>query len=233
VKSELFHDTTTRGLTPRDISELQIAAGLADPDGEALCQWRRQNPREALDVLFRSRDGLPMIIKLFPDHLSTEQLSSAIFSRDDIGFLMLRRRPIECFISNQKARSAGKFSAIDTTAIKPELSVKPFLRWSRKVRKWYDWLDEQIESRNLPCVRLSFERDFAESTNAEALSLLLQSLETLGLDPVAMPRRVKAAERQDREPDYRNRVANWGEFESELNARTKTARFLKWAEAVW
>jgi hypothetical protein len=45
-----------------------------------------------------------------------------------------------------------------------------------------------------------------------------------------MPQEVITGERQDRETDYRARVSNWEEFESQM--RVNGQRLLDWAETA-
>jgi hypothetical protein len=231
VKGELFHIDSVARLTKSDKAKLKGESNGEITDKKTLCEWRRRHPRRTLDVLYESGNRRPLVFKLFDDHLAKDVVADNILDCSDIGYIVLRRRPIDSYISKVKARAAQTHTKVDTTAIKPELEPRSFIFWGRRVKEWYGWLDEEIGRRALPCYPLSFERHIENRTEMEALSELCERLEALGCPFGPMPPEVQGQVRQDREPDYRNRVANWPEFEAELCSRAPD--LLDWAlEAV-
>ena len=92
------------------------------------------------------------------------------------------------------------------------------------------WVDAEIAARDLPYAELGFEKNLEPGTDSETLSAVLAKLTRLGLPALAMPSKIAAPKRQDRELDYRERVANWAEFEAEMMADPNRAAILAWAE---
>lgn len=227
VKGELFHVDNIGRLTKSDRAALENASDGQIVDPKSLCEWRRRHPRRTLDVLYESGDHRPLVFKLFWDHLAREIVADEIFGCPDTGYILLRRRPIDCYVSRMKASAIGQHAKIDTTAIRPELEPERFVFWARIVKAWYDWLDAEIRRRALPCFPLSFERHIENRTAQETMSELRERLEALGCPQVSMPRENQGHVRQDREPDYRKRVANWPEFETEV--RSRAPDLLRWA----
>jgi hypothetical protein len=180
-----------------------------------------------LDILYDSGDRRPLVFKLFYDHLPKQAVADEIFGCPDTGYILLRRRPVDSYISRMKAKVVERHEAVDTTAIKPELEAGPFIFWAGRVKEWYAWLDEEIRRRALPYFPFSFEQYIENRTEGETLSELCKRLEALGCPPVSMPLESHGHTRQDREPDYRNRVANWREFEAELCSCAP--ELLRWA----
>lgn len=230
-KSELFHRRWVGRLSKADMTALQKKSAGAIRDDSTLCEWRAAHVGQTLNVLYRSGGAVPVLFKLFPEHLTRERISRAIFARDDVVYIVLRRRPIESFISSVKAVKAGKYRLVDTTEIKPVISAWRFLKWSARVRDWYAWIDAEIRQRDLPHVELIFERDLEHATGEEVLSTVLGALESLGL-AVPWPAKIEASERQDKEARYQDRVANWAEFEAILHANPERAAVLQWAQAT-
>lgn len=227
VKGELFHIRSVGPLTGADKAKLAQASGGKTASPKAMCEWRRRNPRQTMDVLYESGHRRPLVFKLFWDHLAKEVVADEILSRPDIGYMLLRRRPIDCYISKMKAAIVGAHEEINTTTIRPVLEPKPFIFWVRQVKDWYEWLDEEIRRRALPCFPLSFEQHIENRTAQETLFELQRRLEALGCPPISMPQTCEGRARQDREADYRRRVANWQDFEADLAASAPD--LLRWA----
>jgi hypothetical protein len=228
VKSELFKQGYK--LRRADKRAIMAASGLT-PDDE-LTKWRRLNPAKVLDIVFESGGRRPVFIKLFPGHLSERQIEAEIFPRSDVRYISLRRRPIECFISHCKARHYGVHGRVDTTSLKPTLKAKPFAFWARKARAWEDWIEAERAAKQLSFLDLIYETQLENVASDVALAGILDRLAGLGLPKVSLPKRIPSGERQDREPDYRARVANWAEFERQVRSVSAHAALLDWAEAM-
>lgn len=231
VKAELFHPRSI-DLPVEDILALAACAGGAITDDESLIAWRRDNPRETLEALHRLAGGRMLVAKLFPFHLSQQQMADALFAHHDAVYLVLRRRPIESYISNLKANSIGRFGRIDTTTTRPVLAPDEFRQWAKRMRRWCAGVDEELRSRGLPHATISYEAELDGISNRDALSGVLRKLEALGVPPLELPHQLLAGHRQDREQDYRGRVANWPEFESALRSDQMGAALLDWAETA-
>ena len=227
VKGELFHVDNIGRLAKSDKAGLERASNGEIVDRKTFCEWRRRHPRRTLDILYDTGGRRPLVFKLFWDHLAKEIIAGEIFSCSDTGYILLRRRPIDCYISRMKAAVIGQHARIDTTAIRPELEPERFIVWARIVKEWYDWLDAEISRRALPRFPLSFEQHIENRTAQEIMSELRERLEALGCPRVSRPGENQGHVRQDREPDYRKRVANWPEFETEVSSRAPD--LLRWA----
>jgi hypothetical protein len=229
VKAELFKENAR--LTTADRNALRTASGSAS-EGGALTKWRRSHPARVLDVLFEAGGAKPLFFKVFYRHLTREQISNEIFSRDDIRYIVLRRRMIDSFISNRKAHHYGAHADVDTTGWKPTIQAREFVAWTRRARSWYDWIAQELHSRRLPFLDVIYETQLANVENRVALARILDGVAAMGLAGIALPRKIDSFERQDRESDYRARVANWAEFEKEIAAVPAHADLLRWAEAL-
>lgn len=229
VKSELFKKSVE--LKGQDKAAIQAASGGV-ADDQALIAWRRAHPSQTLDALLANGGGRTLFFKLFVGHLSRKQIKDELFSRDDVRYVVLRRRPIDSFISSRKAQYYGVHGSVDTTRLKPTLEAEEFVHWAAKARGWYDWIAEQLQARGLAFLDIAYETQLEDATNNVALAAILERLTGLGLPKVALPKEIDSSERQDREPDYRARVANWAEFERKILSVPDHADLLQWAETV-
>lgn len=232
VKYELFHRTWSGALTPAEQRGFDAAANDRIEDDAALRRWRTANPSQTLDVYYAAGERQTLVFKLFPEHLPRDAITRELLARDDMGFLILRRRPIESYISDRKAETVQCYHRVDTTDVKPSLEAEHFLPWAETVRDWYAWAAPAIAESRRPCVELSYDNQFRQSGDADALGALADAWERLGLPRPEVVHDFAGLPLQDREPAYRNRVANWEAFAAALRSRTQNRELLEWAETA-
>lgn len=229
AKAELFHPHLPPRVSPQERAALEARAECTFDD-RALRTWLREHPADALDAIYKGGGQRIVIFKLFPGQLPLPVIASQFLENADMRFAVLRRRPIECFISREKANSLDRFLAVDTTEIKPAIAAAAFVAWAIRTQRWYEWVLSNLAARGLTHVELSFERHLDTRSGEDALGQILALLRPLGTPEIAIPRRVLVGARQDREAEYQNRVANWPEFEGEVRSNPTHAALLDWAE---
>lgn len=231
AKAELFHGSYQPEFSPGEQRALRERSGLDLSDKAAFTAWKRAHPAATLEAIQEGADGQRIVtFKVFPGHLQTGFLESGLMARDDVAFAILRRRPIESFISGAKADADGIYTRRDTTEIKPELSAEAFVGWARKTWRWYRWCETALEKHGKRPVRIAYERDLNHRSGIEAVRDLIALLAPLALGPLSEPRNVYQSSPQDRERRYQDRVANWSDFEAAVRARADGAKLLDWAE---
>jgi LPS sulfotransferase NodH len=231
-KSELFHRHQLGQLKPVELRALSKWSDGAVTDALSFRQWKRDHPLETLEALHEASKDKVIAFKVFAGHLMRESIEALFLPRDDMTFAILRRRPIESYISTVKAKAGEKFTLVDTTAVKPELDIENFKLWMQRAKDWYDWVQQALEARGRPYAEIGFEKHFEGNSGEESLRMVLAELEKAGLPGMTVPKKIIEGERQDRESDYRARVANWDAFESRARANRKLSRLLDWAETV-
>jgi LPS sulfotransferase NodH len=232
MKSELFHPKGVHLVNKRDHEVLRTISNGEITDNPSLCQWRAAHPGATLEALHESGGKRPLVFKLFGSHVARELVAEEIFSREDTGYIVLRRRPIESYISGLKARTVATHGRVDTTEIKPEADPERFVKWANYVQRWYAWIDEQIAGRGLPVVRMSYETHLKSVPPQEALQHTLAALEEIGFPHFDAGRKLYFATQQDREERYQDRVSNWDAFVETLRAKVRPSKLLDWAEQV-
>jgi LPS sulfotransferase NodH len=230
-KAELFHQNTVRRLSEADLQAHRAASHGQITDDASLCAWRSAHPGRTLDLLFESGGRRPLLFKLFPRHIKHELLLSELFARDDVAYILLRRRPIESFISLQKANALQVWGRVDTTMRKPELMPERFVAWAKESIAWDRLIARHLVPRTRRIAEVSYERHLNVADPAAARRAALDAIEALGLQqPIKWWRQCDLI-RQDREDRYQARVANWHEFEAQLRADPAKAALLDWAMA--
>jgi len=226
VASEIFHETWHSWVT-RYLPMLRDISGGEVVDLDSFAAWKAAHPRALIDAMSAAREATPFVFKLFPRHLPPDVMRDAIFAAPDIGFLVLKRRPIECFISARKALVEGKWVGASTTATRPSLDVRSFETWAMRTQEWYARVETETAQRSLAVAHMTYERHIRDHDNRQTLAHLIAALSRLGIEDIEMPAMVKGLSVQDHEPDFRKRVANWDAFEAE--AAQSCASLLAWA----
>ncbi len=230
---------------PLEAFERKASQTFADWSDPSLPIWLRQNPETALEIL---RQHVPpadwaMSFKIFSDHLSLEQFENAIVRRDDVCFLMLKRRPIDAYISFQKAVEVSKWLSKDTTDVRPTIDADHFVAWNRRHANWFQATTDLIQRHGRPLATLQYETDIKD-TEEETLKTLIGHLGSIGVrtrlrHDVRMKRPVKrllqsvvsrvgmqtpwdpalGLKRQDRNDSTGDKVTNWNAFLKDLTDR--------------
>lgn len=229
AKSELFHRNHVGVFRQKEMALLKERSGGAVTDTESFKLWRRDHPRQTLEALYEGGGERIVVFKVFPNHLTKKILEAEFFPRSDMAFAVLRRRPIEAFISTLKANSVSTYTLIETTNLKPSLKIKEFQQWARRTKAWYKFTRKALEARGTPYAQISYGKHLNGLSGRESLERILPMLEPLGISGIPMPREVIEGERQDKEARYQDRVDNWDEFVAEAESDPNIARLLKWA----
>jgi len=232
AKGELYHRHAKMRFSEAEMAALEARAGGPFETPRDFADWRRAHPAATLEALYSAKSRPIVAFKVFPFHVKKPLIESEFLPRDDMGFAVLTRRPIESFISGLKARSADKFTTVDTTAIKPELTTERFSEWAARMKPWYEWIDKTFAKHSIPCARLSFEEHLDGLSGEESLARILPLLKPLGLDGIEVPAQIKEGNRQDKETRYQDRVANWDDFASAAKRDPDASGFFEWAVQV-
>jgi hypothetical protein len=232
-KGELFHRQWNGRQRPFEIAALKAASGGVVVDENSFRGWRGAHPLQTLEALHGVWKTKTIAFKIFPGHLPRELMESELLPRGDFACAILKRRPIESFVSSVKAGEIGRYGLTDTTEMKPEISPENFLRWARRMRKWYKWVRQVFEARARPFAEISFEQHLDGCSAQESLAHLRDLFIPLGISNFdGFKKRAEEGTRQDRERDYRKRVANWDAFEAALRDKPQASKMLKWAQRI-
>ena len=159
-----------------------------------------------------------LLFKIFPNQInnSLEHLDTI----NGVKLVILKRQPIECFISLTKAGILNLWTKTDTTDIKPIINIEKFLAWHTKTSQWYErWNNATVNSR----YSLSYENDI-KGVHPEMLFNIVNTKLNLGLDRAKQDKPSHYLQTQDKSENWRNKIQNGIEFYSQIldmNAEAK------------
>lgn len=214
---EVFH---AQGFRAGAIGQEDFAVfveGMGKNEG-FLATGARKRPLVAMNLMERFADaqGRPIFtMKIFPGHLKPKKFEKLINTRKPRSVL-LHRRPIDTYISLQKARSHRKWARIDTTDMTVSLKPDGFIAWRRSVENYYIRAKELLTAAGATFAVLAYEDLYADGGYAH--ERVDQIVRELGMNPgpwTAQREMIK----QDKATSREEQVVNWGPFLRALERR--------------
>jgi hypothetical protein len=198
-----------------------------------LCAWVRENKAETLDVLetMAQPEARAVIYKSFPTDVDADEYDALFYDRPGTVFIILRRRPIDVFISLTKAEAIGKWNSFDTTNVKPNLDADFFSRWHLMTADWFTGLEARLTADGRPYGVLEYDADIMPGIR-HTMTRVVQELGAAGFETrvrSGVIRHVQwqrfyrqlrgkgmfgnlGAVKQDKNSDPATRVKNWDAF---------------------
>ena len=213
-RGEIFHPVASHTLQD-DLGDFARDFGFAaliDVGDPRLVSLVRSQPDVLLQWLLKRASGKTLVFKLFAGHLS-KAAAEGLFSRYDMRFLITCRRPLDCYISELKARSIGRWSNVDTSSVDVKGNVENFANYMQHSEDWYDFIRSVIELR--PHASLGYDNEIVLS-DEDAATVLRGKLTSIGLDPGPFDNSAVTLRKQDRTLTYAQKLTNWPAFVAEL-----------------
>jgi Sulfotransferase family len=223
VRNELFNKTRCWEMHQREFAELSRRSGKTFPyscDSPEAIKVIRRRPGLVMDCLtdLMAPEKRLLYFKVFRLQLSVRQVRTALLRRPDTIVIVLRRRPIDTFISLRKALYLEHWRHTDTTKVRINIDAGDFIGWWGRTSAWFRKVEAACWAMNKPFHRMSYEDDLnvpAEKT----LDRFREILASHGVTDLTIASDGTTGEfkRQDRNRDLGGRVANWPEFQQRLS----------------
>lgn len=230
-RDELFHKSKGPSFSPDELLAFRELHGVNVLDQKAFASWRFSHIGETIDICF-SNAGRPGLFKIVPSAYSRPELEFYFLNEPHFNFLVVRRRPIESYISRQKAKILQRWGHVDTTQLKPELQALPFIKWCETYAARQEWITQHAISHPNQFLYVDYE-EFSDKSVDELIGWAfwsrLSEWLSVSLKP-SLPNQIM--KRQDLEPDYRKRVANWSAFADEMNTHSEYKIWFDWSQRL-
>ena len=166
VLGELFNPSSPFGLetqTPEFIGMLEEETGIeVDPGkAKALAGYVREDPVVFLNALSTVCDRLGydyLCYSILPKQLPVRLIEDILF-RFDCSCAFLTRERFARYVSLVKARQLGAWKWVDTTSLKPEISMDGFLEDAGPTDDWFQFLSETVLAAGLDVRHFSYNAD--------------------------------------------------------------------------
>ncbi|MGB3788919.1 MAG: hypothetical protein WA949_12985 [Phormidesmis sp.] len=214
---------------------------MRDSEVKALCEmqnWPFSGSRYDRDLISRFKDrpdriiqllegGLPagkeiLSFKVFQNHLPSEKLIQLI---QDYDVIAVTRRVIDSYISFVKATETDEWLRLDTTRIQPALHIDNFVDWYSQRHAHYKLGAEHYTKTHHRAIPILRYEEFTRGSNLENLTFVCEKIASsmgIELDNSLGTSDMKfkfGFSKQDKNASVMDKVANWVEFEQQLQER--------------
>ena len=222
ARGEIFQLREIR-LPPDEAAALASSAGFGTLSSESevkhFISWLRHHPNAAIDWLQTKHPDRTLVFKLLGGQIADETELRRLFARGDIRFLVVRRRPIDAYISLLKVRATKAVHGVVTTEVKVEGNVEQFLwQWGR-YKEWYSRCSQMITAAKRPHLDVSYQGEVVQS-DEQLAEVLRTKLKVLGVDSGRFNGVAdRPVTRQDFATSYNEKMSNWPAFAAALRTR--------------
>jgi hypothetical protein len=221
VKEDIFNPKAAVSLEAESGALGQVA-GIADVTGSGdprLLEWMRENPGKVIDWLVERANGKVLVFKLLDNQLVERAQREALLKRSDFGALMVRRSPIDIYISLLKTHIVKAARYVDTTNVQVTGQPEQYLAVEARRRVGRELSLMTLTSARRPVADVSYASEIARD-DAVLADALARKLTGMGLSPGAFSA-IKGPKlvRQDRGTLYPQKMTNWAEFAEALKKR--------------
>ena len=220
ARTEIFNSGTAWGLTEKDLPVLstRFHKAFRDKRDENLISTLRAHPSAVLETLLDnlSPDKTILVTKILSNQLDGKSISAILDGRLRVSVISIRRRVIDCFISETKAKLIGRWIDADTTAVRPSLDIDRFERFLDYHRTWHTSIARVLTQRNIAPKFLDYETDI--NCSNDTCLIRFAAIADLRVSECALLNR-NGIIKQDRNVQLEGKVSNWPEFARSLQQR--------------
>ncbi|MGD1921462.1 MAG: hypothetical protein ACFCAD_22780 [Pleurocapsa sp.] len=140
-----------------------------------------QNPALFLDIISSYSTNKYISFKVFPNHLSLDNLKNVIIKNDRIKKIIVKRNLLDVYFSVQFARLTQRWDQKDTSKHQVDFNPSNFLQWFSFHKDYYDFIERELKANNQQAIALDYEKIHSLNNNQEKFLFLFNFLQSAGL----------------------------------------------------
>ena len=148
----------------------------------AFIDFVRQHPLEILDIIRSQSNKRYISFKIFPNHLSQEDLSHVILHNRRVKKILIKRNLLNAYLSFKFAKMTNNWRDRDTSNLKLNFEIDDFVTWYDCYQQYYDFIERKFNDSNNAISILKYEEIHAYKTNRDKFAFLYAFLSKLGLE---------------------------------------------------
>ncbi|MEE3241443.1 MAG: hypothetical protein VX231_10805 [Pseudomonadota bacterium] len=158
--------------------------------------------------------------KIFPHHLRRKHIYGIL--ENCKGLILLKRNPIDMYISLKKAEESGKWSNFDTSKCKIKFDIPKYRQYEKLINEWFMHCSDLAEAYELKVFNINYE-DLCLLDFHEQMEFIKNSLnDTFGLKWTLAKNQREERIKQDKSKNYEEKIENFDEFYSFFENQNKT-----------
>lgn len=180
----------------------------------AFVDFVRQHPQEMLDIIRLQSNKKYISFKIFPNHLSQQNLNDVIIQNERIKKILVKRNLLNVYFSLRFAQMIKSWSDRDTSNLKLNFDIDDFVNWYNRYRQYYDFIESKVKNSGGTITVLEYEKIHSYKTNRDKFTFLYNFLNSTGLQleehnlSIPEPWLNNLRVRQDKRVNVLNKVNN-------------------------
>ena len=147
----------------------------------AFVNFVSQHPEKMLKIV-RSQSNKPYIsFKIFPNHLSWQNLNDVIIQNKKIKKILIKRNLLNVYFSWKFAETIKSWSEKDTSSLKLNFEIDNFIKWYNYHQKYYSSVEDRLKNSEDTIAVLEYEKIHSYKTNLDKFTFLYDFLNSIGL----------------------------------------------------
>ena len=156
--------------------------GIKSNCDRAFVNFVRQQPFKILDIIKSQSDKRYISFKIFPDHLSPQDLSNVILQNKRVKKILVKRNLLNVYLSLKFAEMTNNWRDRDTSNFKLNFEIDDFVAWYDYYQQYYDFIESKFTDSSDVASILRYEEVHAHKTNRDKFIFLYNFLTKIGLE---------------------------------------------------
>jgi len=146
-----------------------------------LVDFVHQNPKDFIEMIRENSKAKYISFKIFPNHLTQEQLNNVIIKNSRIKKIIVRRNLLDAYISAKFAEKVQKFTEVNTSGMMLDFNEKDFMSWFSKKQNFYLYVEHELRANSQEIVYLDYEKIHNCPSDKEKFIFMFRFLREVGL----------------------------------------------------
>ena len=155
---------------------------IKDNNDPQFTEFVANNPALFLDIISSYIENKYISFKIFPNHLSLENIKQVIIKNDRIKKIVVKRNLLDVYFSVQFARLTQRWDRNDTSKLKVDFNPNNFLKWFSFHKEYYDFIERELKANGQKAIVLDYEKIHSLNDNQDKFLFLFNFLQSAGLD---------------------------------------------------
>lgn len=182
----------------------------------------RTDPLHAINTISQVASKLGYTFtsyKIFDGQTSMDKLIEVL--KESSLVLILKRNPIDRFISEKKASIEGRYCNHDSSGISVNFNVEEYIKRSNGVKKYLDMVEHICYESSIPHHTIRYEHFHSLSLDRRQL-FVKNMLPDVNVPIKTLNESDMCFEKQDRETDYSKKITNYEEVKEFINSELES-----------
>ena len=197
----------------KDNSDIEVKIGKKPHEDSELVEINHQYPQHFLNFVAASTKYKYTGFKIFPEHLRWHKLKRHILADEDIIKVILKRNPLDVYISDRILEMTKRSQQHDTSQVKVNIDCVDFKAWYFDTMSFYSRIELYLHETCQKYLELSYEELHGHDNDDEKISFLQSWLSQNGIETEDKPKIAKFTKRQDKRKNPLAKIQNDREFE--------------------